>query len=307
MNPTALREETPFQPAAQATPQALFEASRANDAARVVEVLRQRVCVNTVGAGSCLALHEAARVGAADAVDALLRAGSERDARDARGRTPLILACSGLAAPANRRAALALIAAGAQVDQADPSGRTPLMLAILTGAVEVVEALLRAEASVRARDAMGDNALHHALGRRGSTGSSGRPASAAPMVAAVLAAADRACGLAGDPATLGSSALARALVEAEDAAGLTPLALAALRGDAESCAILLDAGAAANDPVGGLRNCPCPFAGRSARELARGPARKVFEMQDAVEEAHAWALRMKLPWSRRSLCESLAA
>ncbi len=301
-----LPKQPPSQRAAWATPHALFEASRANDALRVAEILSQRVGVNTVGAGASLPLHEAARVGAADAVETLLRAGADRDALDARGHSPLILACSGLGSQANRRAALALIAAGAQVDQADLSGRTPLMLAVLTGAKEVVDALLSAGASVCACDAMGSNVLHHALGRRRKATGPGNN-DAAAIVAAVLAAADRASGANGDSVALGQSPLARSLVDAEDAAGLTPLALAAINGDAKSCAILLDAGAAANDPVGGLRNGHCPFAGHSAKELARGAARSVFKMLDAADEASAWAQRLNLRWARPSLRESLAA
>ena len=219
----------------------------------------------------------------------------------------MILACSGLGAPSNRRAALALIAAGAQVDQADPAGRTPLMLAALTAAAEVVEALLQAGARVCACDALGANVLHHALARRRKTMGLGDSAATAAVVAAVLAAADQACGVKGDPSAMGRSSLARSLVDAEDAAGLTPLALAAIQGDAASCAILLDADAAANDPVGGLRNSACPFAGHSAKELARGQARKVFKMFDAAEEARAWAQGMNLRWARPSLRECLAA
>ena len=100
----------------------------------------------------------AARDGYADVVQALLRQGTEVDARDAGGVTALIGAASG-----GQDAIIQfLLEAGADVDATDERGKTALMEASLIGHVPSVQTLLAAGADLDARDADGRTAWTYA-------------------------------------------------------------------------------------------------------------------------------------------------
>jgi ankyrin repeat protein len=123
-------------------------------------------------------LHHAAAFNRRRACALLMARKSHVNAGSVDGETPLHLACraaTGLSPgisyqPTDRRAvgahaALFLLQeAGADPNVADLSGRTPLMIAAETGQAILLEALVRAGASVGARDAMGLSACERARG-----------------------------------------------------------------------------------------------------------------------------------------------
>ena len=101
------------------------------------------------------ALHEAATVGDAAGLQALLAAGASTEAVSADGLTPLHCA----AMRGHLACVAALLAAGASLETADNGGRTALAQAALLGRAGCLTALLAAGANPEAADASGDTAL----------------------------------------------------------------------------------------------------------------------------------------------------
>jgi ankyrin repeat protein len=131
---------------------------------------------------------DAARSGCDDVIPALLRAGIDIEACDARGHTALVLAsynnristtelllsCGaavdgagdergntalmGIAFKGYDAIAKLLIGAGAEVDRRNGAGQTALMMAALFGKTTVVKMLIDAGADVAASDAAGNSA-----------------------------------------------------------------------------------------------------------------------------------------------------
>ncbi|HSO75515.1 MAG TPA: ankyrin repeat domain-containing protein [Blastocatellia bacterium] len=85
----------------------------------------------------------------------LLDAGSDPDARDGQGRTPLLEAAFG----GHSTTVSALIRAGANPNARDADGWTPLMEAASKGRVDIVKKLVAANADVNARNRLGQTAL----------------------------------------------------------------------------------------------------------------------------------------------------
>lgn len=155
----------------------------------------------------------------AGAVSALLSAGADVNAVDAKGWTALMYAAqthhdSGL------EMTKSLVAAGADVNISDAEGQTALMLAAKTNSVKTVKALLEAgaRAFVNAKDRKGNAALSYAVNEHYGWG---------PEMAAALVAAG-------------------ADVNAAGEGGLTPLMLAAQRNAEGTIKLLLEAGARVN-------------------------------------------------------------
>ena len=101
-------------------------------------------------------LFDAARLGRIDVIPALLQAGADIAARDARGYTPLILASynGSIAATA------LLLAQGAPVDQGDAArGNTALMGVAFKGFDPIAALLLKRGAAPDARNYAGQTAL----------------------------------------------------------------------------------------------------------------------------------------------------
>ncbi|QIG78390.1 ankyrin repeat domain-containing protein [Stakelama tenebrarum] len=99
---------------------------------------------------------DAATLGDADTIAALLRAGADIEARDERGYTALILASYN----GHEAATHTLVSAGARLDGGDgEGGNTALMGVAFKGHVEIARLLIDAGADVNARNADGQTAL----------------------------------------------------------------------------------------------------------------------------------------------------
>ena len=190
----------------------LIGAVRARDAEAVEALVRAGSDVNVPAADGATALHWAAYHDALPLADLLLAAGSEVDAANDYGVTPLALACDNGSAEMVAR----LLRAGAAPDAARSTGETPLMTCARTGSVDAVRALLGVGANPSAAEAwQGQTAL-------------------------MWAAAE------------GHTEIVRELVErgadvhARTAGGFTALSIAARKDEPELATVLLDAGAEVN-------------------------------------------------------------
>jgi ankyrin repeat protein/tRNA A-37 threonylcarbamoyl transferase component Bud32 len=101
-------------------------------------------------------LHKAVEEGSLSAVEELLQAGSEIDARDESGCAPLHLAVRNN----HPRILKVLISAGADINAPDGAGATPLHLAAAAGSREMAEYLVNKGADVKVKDRDGQTALH---------------------------------------------------------------------------------------------------------------------------------------------------
>ena len=110
-----------------------------------------------VGCGPSVDIHQAAMDGNIAAVKQHLDAGTDLEARDLLGMTPLIIA----AHLGHKEIAELLITNGADVNAKDNIGATPLHKAALKGRKEAVELLIANGADVNAKDEIG-GALHYA-------------------------------------------------------------------------------------------------------------------------------------------------
>lgn len=118
-------------------------------------------------AGDLSYLHHAAQFGDAETVCALLAAGSDPEARDRNGKTPLYYAAHAvLCEPV--AVANTLIAAGARIDAADNYGATPLHRAAEATNVAMVRALLALGVDTNTADLAGYTPLHYAVHNRAS-------------------------------------------------------------------------------------------------------------------------------------------
>ena len=97
------------------------------------------------------ALLSAAQRGDADAVSLALRAGADIEARDAKRRTPLLLAVTGDHVDAAR----VLVAMGADPDALDDRHDTPWLVTGVTGSVAMLETLLPAGPDLTVRNRFG--------------------------------------------------------------------------------------------------------------------------------------------------------
>jgi len=99
----------------------------------------------------------AAEGGHTRVAEELLAKGADVRARDAEGKTPLLLASGGYFAQGEL--VKLLLAKGAEVNAADNQGNTALMLAARAGAFQVIEPLLAGGANVNAKNKEGWTAL----------------------------------------------------------------------------------------------------------------------------------------------------
>jgi truncated hemoglobin YjbI/ankyrin repeat protein len=116
--------------------------------------------VRLVGQRGQTLLHDAAMAGEAESAAALIRSGSDPDAKEPGGHTPLYRASTG-------EVARVLLAAGATVDvPSGPTRGTPLHQAARRGYGSVAAALLDHGADMEARDNKGQTPLRRAVNCR---------------------------------------------------------------------------------------------------------------------------------------------
>ena len=101
----------------------------------------------------CASIHKAANKGDMAGVKAFLLKGTDVDARDAYGRTPLMYVLS------NLDHVRFLVGQGADVNARDELGETPLMKAAWVGQLDVVKFLVEKGADVNAVDKNGETLL----------------------------------------------------------------------------------------------------------------------------------------------------
>jgi ankyrin repeat protein len=126
----------------------LADAAEKLERSRVRTLLAARADVNAAQADGMTALHWAAFQDDVDLAKMLVRAGANVKAANRYGVTPLSLACT------NGNAAMVemLLKAGADPNAPLPGGETPLMTASRTGSLAVVKTLIAHRASVDSKD-----------------------------------------------------------------------------------------------------------------------------------------------------------
>jgi ankyrin repeat protein len=207
---------------------ALFVAARAGHLPIVEALLSAGARVEVRNEEGDTPLGGAVRRKQADVVRALLARGANPNSTQARGAMPLAIAAEIGAADV----AGSLLSGGAKADALDGDGETALMIAAQHDEAIVVATLLSAGADVKARDRTGRTAL----------------------MTAAAAGADRA-----------ALALVQAgAIDVADNLGMTPLAIAAQRGDLVLVSRLLKANAA-KEVVSKTGNTPLLLAAGAGR------------------------------------------
>jgi uncharacterized protein len=218
----------------------LIDAVRNGDAQAVQALLKAHADVNARQGDGATALHWAAHLDDLTTAQMLIRAGARAGASDDSGATPLYLACT------NRSSAMVgtLLTAGADPNATLLNGETALMTCSRTGDVNAVEALLARGADVNRKEPFHDQtALMWAAAQK-------HPDIVARLVKAGgdVRARSRAY-----TQTVTSEVTQRAgreeLNYTVTRGGSTPLLFAARSGDAESARLLVEAGADVNDAL----------------------------------------------------------
>ncbi|ABO55023.1 hypothetical protein LA345_12755 [Burkholderia vietnamiensis] len=249
----------------------LADAIEAKDLQRLEDALDRGAPVNGIGPGGQQPIFLALKKRPLPTLDvalALVEAGADVFARDEQRRSPLSVACLVAGEGPEARSLIELMLhRRASTTERDELGRTPLLNAAIAGNAMAADLLLRAGASVFATDAHGATSLHLALA------SLPRERQATSTLMERLLHAAR--GTPGD--------LAR-LLAPNETHGISPLGLAAIKGDARTCELLLAAGAPSDRPEPG--NGPgCRFAGRTPQDLAGDEILAIFDAaaQQALE------------------------
>ncbi|WP_265923376.1 ankyrin repeat domain-containing protein [Cupriavidus nantongensis] len=187
---------------------ALIRAARQGHRDAIVALIRAGSNLEAKGSYGYTALMEAAANGHRDAVIVLLGAGANIEAKSDCGATALICAAD----RGHLGTIDALLSAGANIEAKDNEGRTVLICAALSGHHNAVEALLEAGANLEAKDIEGATALMWAGGNNHRD-------------------------------VINSLAAAGANLDANDNDGNTALLLAACIGHRDAIAALVSAGA----------------------------------------------------------------
>uniref|UniRef100_A0A7S3SMG1 Uncharacterized protein n=1 Tax=Strombidinopsis acuminata TaxID=141414 RepID=A0A7S3SMG1_9SPIT len=104
------------------------------------------------------ALHFAARNGWPEVIKKLIKLGAETDTKDAKGKTPLMMAVG----KKNWETSKCLMNHGADVNAQDINGETPLHMAVQAGTCDLLTALVGEGANVNAANFIGWTPLHKA-------------------------------------------------------------------------------------------------------------------------------------------------
>mmetsp|Transcript_47923 Transcript_47923/g.111806 ORF Transcript_47923/g.111806 Transcript_47923/m.111806 type:complete len:558 (-) Transcript_47923:91-1764(-) len=108
-------------------------------------------------------IHHAAMGSDTDHIEELIKVGADINAKSGTQQTPLHLAKS-------RAMVKTILAAGGDLEAVDKFKRTPLLHSLEKGPIDVVEALLEAGASIKAKDGSGHTSLHILARRKGAEG-----------------------------------------------------------------------------------------------------------------------------------------
>jgi ankyrin repeat protein len=182
-------------------------------------------------------LYNAARSADASSVDrlkALVEAGTQLEAKDERGLTPLHVA----ALHGQAEAAKILAAAGASIEALDNQRETPLHLAAMRGHAAVIKLLVEAGAPLEAQNQPHSERAPPRVGLEHLLAGASLEAKDGRGYTPLHVAADR-----NQPEAAKALLEAGASLEAIDEQRETPLHLAAWRGHAAVMRVLLDAGA----------------------------------------------------------------
>jgi len=138
----------------------LFAAARAGEAKRIRRLIAYGADIGAIERGYTdgTPLHAAAAWGHGSAVEVILQAGADKNARGKRGHTALHSA----AQAGHELVVKALVDAGADMDVGDSDGRTALHYAARYGRELAVKALIDAGADINASANSGQTALHYA-------------------------------------------------------------------------------------------------------------------------------------------------
>ena len=141
----------------------------ASYAGEVRALLAKGASPNVPGQGGRTAVHEAARIGAAETMQALLEAGGKPDVRDEDGNAPLHFAADAGARSMSIGSAEAtirlLLEAGGDPNLANGNGRTPLHVAArVPDSDGPARALMAGGADANRKDRQGNTPLHAAVG-----------------------------------------------------------------------------------------------------------------------------------------------
>eukprot|EP00698_Gefionella_okellyi_P015711 TRINITY_DN444_c0_g4_i1.p1 TRINITY_DN444_c0_g4~~TRINITY_DN444_c0_g4_i1.p1 ORF type:complete len:746 (-),score=199.63 TRINITY_DN444_c0_g4_i1:74-2311(-) len=191
---------------------ALYVAASQGKASTVIALLSAGASWHKADAAGLNPLHIAAEHGHVDCVTALLGHGAELNKPSADGSTALFRACSS----GQQAVVKALLDRGADTTMGVATGATPLMIALSQGHNEIAALLLDAKADATVLDAHQQTPLHFAV-------LSGAVSAAKTLITAY-----------------------KLNVNAKTQTGLTPLYLAASKGNAEMVRLLLDNGADRN-------------------------------------------------------------
>jgi ankyrin repeat protein len=219
--------------------QTLAEAARRGDAKRMAELMATGARLDATDPAASVLVELAIKRDDAAVLESLLQAGAAADGSDREGRTPLQIAaengCDACVA--------VLIERGADLTRADGKGQTPLIVAARQGQLDIVRRLLEAGAEARPTDRRGRDALWWAC-RNGHT----RVAVTLLEGVRDVRADAESVGPLHTAAENNDVALVRQLVavaplDAQSAAGSTPLMLAAHAGSTDVASVLIAAGA----------------------------------------------------------------
>jgi hypothetical protein len=185
--------------------------SRTADFDQSEELERRQAAVSSVSPAELdAAMRKLGREGDSADLKGLLERGLDVNARDGKGRTPLMAAASA----GDGEVLRLLLERGGDVNARNEGDSTGLMFAVLAGHVDVVRLLLEAGADVNVHNEHGFTALMASES--------------------------------GDPAVMGMLIAAGADIEARDNSGATALIGAAINGYLPAVQTLLEAGAAVN-------------------------------------------------------------